>query len=558
MKVHPIHPLIPEFQESLRQGHISRREFLRLSTLLGLSLTGATLLAACAPAQTPPPTAPPPRPSPTPLPAIIRGGKLTAAARVDAADHPVRFSLVSQSHPWRHVFDYLTRTDARSITLPYLLDRWEVSDDLKTWKLHLRKGIKFSNGRELSADDVLFNFSQWLNTSLNSSLVGAMDYLDPNGQEKLDPYTVVCHLNKPSIFLPEHLFHYAAVIVPASFGGDIVREPIGTGAFTLKEFAAGERCRLVRREGYWRNGADGAALPYLDEIVMLQIDDPAKRIEALRTRQVDIIVEPPITVWEALKDDPRLTVTSTPTAATRVLRMRVDQDPWKDNRVRQALKYCHNRVRILAEALRGQGVIGNDSHVSPAQPEYVDVAPYPFDPQKSKALLREAGFANGLTVELVVSNEWPESLTYAQILKEDAAAGGFTIQLKPVSASAYWEQWTDWNLGITWWAHRQLAPMMLAAAYTRDASGKPVPWNETRWSDNEFESLLHKAGSTLDLAARREIVGEMEKIMKERGSICLPFFMNVWQIYDKALQGVAPSPTEFAIFHETWKKTGGN
>jgi peptide/nickel transport system substrate-binding protein len=85
-----------------------------------------------------------------------------------------------------------------------------------------------------------------------------------------------------------------------------------------------------------------------------------------------------------------------------------------------------------------------------------------------------------------------------------------------------------------------------------------VPWNETRWSDDEFENLLHKAGSTLDLAARREIVGEMEKIMKERGSICLPFFMNVWQIYDKTLQGVAPSPTEFAIFHETWKRTGGN
>jgi peptide/nickel transport system substrate-binding protein len=198
-------------------------------------------------------------------------------------------------------------------------------------------------------------------------------------------------------------------------------------------------------------------------------------------------------------------------------------------------------------------VIGNDSHVSPAQPEYVDVAPYPFDVAKSKELLATAGYPDGVTVELAVASDWPESMAYAQALKEDAAAGGFTINLKTMPASQYWDGWTDFNMGITWWAHRTLAPMLLPLAYIADADGNPVPWNETRWVDQEFSDILKQAEATIDLAARKEQCGKLEEIQKERGSICTPFFMNVWKIYTKNLHDVLPSPEEYAIFYETWK-----
>lgn len=549
MEQKKIHPLVPEAQELLRKGQISRRDFLRLSTLLGLSLASARVLASCAPAPQPAAT------QPAAAPKIVRGGTLRAATRVERVDHPARFSLVSQSHPWRHVFDYLTYTDPQGITHPYLLEKWEASDDLLTWTLYVKQGIKFSNGKELTADDVVFNFGQWLNKDVGSSLLGAMSYLDATGVEKKDNYTVVLHLKAPSIFIPEHLFQYPAAILPKEFGGDITREPIGTGAFTMEEYVPAERCKLKRREGYWRNGEDGKALPYLDEIIMVQLgEDRAADLAALQSGQVDTIIEPPVSVWEAVKDDTRFTVTSTPTSATRVLRMRVDQEPWTDNRVRQALKYCHNREKILAVALQGQGTIGNDSHVAPAHPEYVDVPPFPFDTAKAKALLAEAGYPDGVTIELVVASDWPESMAYAQALKEDAAAGGFTINLKTMPASQYWDGWTEWNLGITWWAHRTLAPMVLPLAYIADDTGQPVPWNESRWVDEEFSKLLKEAEATLDLAKRREIVGKLEVIQKERGSVCIPFFMNVWKIYDKKFHGIVPSPEEYAIFHETWKE----
>lgn len=553
-----IHPLIPEAQNELRKGNLSRRDFLRLSSLLGLSVATSQILAACAPEETATPTQEPTAVTavePT-APLIKRGGVLRCATRVERVDHPARFSLVSQSHPWRHVFEYLTSTDPQGVTHPYLLEKWEASDDLLTWTLTLKKGIKFNNGQEFTADDVLFNFDQWLSEEVGSSLLGAMNYLDPNGQEKIDDYTVVCNLKTPTIFLPEHLFSYQAAIVPKTFGGDITLEPYGTGAFTVSEYVPAERCRLVARKDYWRNGIDGQPLPYLDEIILVQLgEDRAADLAAMQTGQVDTIIEPPVSVWEALKDDDKLVVEATPTSATRVLRMRVDQEPWTDNNVRMALKYCHNREKILAVALQNQGVIGNDSHIAPSQPESTGVEPFPFDTTRAKELLTEAGYGDGLEIELVVPSDWPESMAYAQALQEDAAAGGFNITLKTMPASQYWDGWTDWNLGITWWAHRPHALMLLPLAYIADDSGVPVPWNETRWVDEEFSTLLNQASSTLDMDARREITGKMEVIQKERGSICTPFYMSVWKIYDKKVKDIVPSPEEYAIFYETWLDT---
>jgi peptide/nickel transport system substrate-binding protein len=511
-----------------------------------LSLASAKFMAACAPQ---------PEEAAEPAKSIVRGGVLTAATRVERVDHPARWSLVSQSHAWRHIFEYLTYTDPDGITHPYLLDKWEASDDLLTWTLNVKKGIKFNNGNELTADDVVFNFQQWLDEEVGSSLLGAMTYLDKNSVEKKDDYTVLCHFKSPSIFLPEHLFQYMAAIVPKEFGGDITREPIGTGPFTMSEYVPAERCRLVARKDYWRNGEDGKPLPYLDEIVMVQLgEDRAADLAALQSGQVDTVIEPPVSIWEAVKSDERLMIISTPTGATRVLRMRVDQDPWTKNEVRQALKYCHNREKILAVALQNQGTIGNDSHIAPAHPEYTGVEPYPFDTAKAKSLLSEAGYADGVDIELVVASDWPESMAYAQALKEDAAAGGFNITLKTMPATQYWDGWTEWNLGITWWAHRTLAPMLLPLAYIADEQGTPVPWNETRWVDEEFSALLKEAEGTLDIEKRKELCGKMAVIQKERGSICIPFYMNVWKIYDKKFHGIVPSPEEYAIFYETWKE----
>jgi peptide/nickel transport system substrate-binding protein len=560
MEEKKIHPLVNEAQEKLRQGTISRRDFLKISTLLGVSLGTANILAACAPAATSTPTAVPATAVPqatatTAAPLVIRGGTLNVACRVERVTDPAQFSLVSASHPWRHVFEYLTHTDPQGITHPYLLDSWKASDDLLTWTLVLKQGIKFSNGQELTADDVVFNIKRWLDPNTKSSMASAMSYMDGTGVEKTDNYTVTLHLKNPTIFLPDNLGQYQAAIVPATFGGDITKEPIGTGPFTMVEYVATERAHLKARTDYWQMGVDGKPLPYLDEIVMVMLgEDQSAYVSALQSGQVDTICEPTVSTWEAVKDDTRFTIVSTPTAATRVLRLRADQDPWTKNDVRTALKCCHNREKILQLALQGQGIIGNDSHVCQANPEYSQLDPLPYDPAHAKALLAGAGYPDGLTVELTVASDWPESMAYAQALKEDALPGGFTINLKTMPASEYWNGWTDFNMGITWWSHRTQALITLGLAYTGDAQGKPGAWNESHWVDPEFSTILTQATGTLDLTKRKELTLQLEKIQQERGSICTPFFMNVWKIYTTKVHGVEPSPDEYAIFTETWKE----
>lgn len=563
MEPSKVHPLIEQAREGLRQGSVSRRDFLKVSTLLGLSVAGAEVLAACGPAAAPATVAPPaatalPGATPTAAAAAIkRGGVLNVACRVERVSDPAQFSLVSASHSWRHVFEYLTHTDPQGITHPYLLDSWKASDDLKTWTLLLKQGIKFNNGQELTADDVVFNIKRWLDPNTKSSMLSAMSYMDGTGVEKTDKYTVTLHLNDPTIFLPDNLAQYQACIVPATFGGDITKEPIGTGPFTMVEYVPTERAHLKARTDYWQMGADGKPLPYLDEIVMVMLgEDQAAYVAALQSGQVDTICEPTVATWEAVKDNTQqFTIVSTPTAATRVLRMRADQDPWTKNEVRQALKYCHNRDKILQLALQGQGVVGNDSHATEANSDYTPLDPYPFDTAKSKALLAQAGYPDGVTVELTVPSDWPESMAYAQALKEDAAAGGFTINLKTMPASQYWDGWTDFNMGITWWSHRSQALMTMGLAYTADPkTGKPGAWNESHWIDDEFSKTLTQAVGTLDLTARKALVLQLEKIQQDRGSICTPFFMDVWKIYTTKVHDVEPSPDEYAIFFRTWKE----
>lgn len=554
------HPYIPELKDLYQRGRITRRDFLRNATLLGMSAAAAGAFVAGCGSPTPAPVAPA-APAATAVPQATavpvaagpkRGGTFTIATRVQRIDHPARFSWIEGVNQMRQVCEYLTYTGYDNITVPWLLDRWETNVDVSEWTLHITKGIKFNDGQELTADDVIFNMGQWLDPDVGSSMLGLMSYLQPANIEKVDDYTVKLYLDAPQIGVPEHLFHYPAMIVPKTFEGDITKQPVGTGPFLLEEYVETERCVLRRRPDYYRMGADGQSLPYLDKLVYLDLgDDLAPKIAAIQSGQVDNIFNPNADEWQAIKDLPQLKVYSTPTAQTFVIRMRVDQEPWTDNRVRQALKKCIERQKMLDLAWYGAGVLGHDAHVAPIHPAYCEKPIPAYDPEGAKKLLAEAGFPNGIDVELTCQQARAEP-AIAQVLKESAAAGGFNIKLNLVPSSQYWDVWTEVPLGITIWAHRPLDTMVLSLAYTADAEGKPVAWNESGWTDEEFTKLLKEAEQTLDVEKRRALMCQLEDIQQERGSVGIAFWTSAWYIAHKKMQNVDCHPTNYDILHEAW------
>lgn len=546
-----LHPAISDLKDALKKDTLSRREFIRYASLLGVSAAAAAQMTGIV-GYTPAVKA-----ASGP---IHRGGAMKIGAPVRKVAHLSNISWITPSNQLRNVAEYLTYTDADNVTHPYLLENWEVSDDIKTWTLNLRKNVTFNNGDAFVADDVIFTINEWFKKDVGSSMLSFVGgYLDPTGIEKVNDYQVKLHLKTPEIAVPEHLFHYPAMILNhRTFEGDFLKAPHGTGPYTLEKYVEGERCVIKRRDDYWRKGADGEMLPYLDSVEFIDMgEEMAPMISALREGEIDMIDFGDLgatEAFQALKSDPNVDVYPIATNQTRILRMRADLKPWSDNRVRQALKLCQHREKLLALAFFGEGLIGQDIHVSPKHPDYAPIKTPEYNPQKAKELLKEAGYPNGLTVNLAVGSGWKEIVRYAEILKEDALPAGFKINIQSMPNNQYWEKWTEVDLGLTVWSHRPLGTMVLNLAYTADDDGKPVPWNETRWVDEEFSAVLKEANGTIDLEERRKLFVKLEQIQQDRGSIGNAFWINTWFITGKKMQGVKAHPSGYSKLDEVWIK----
>jgi peptide/nickel transport system substrate-binding protein len=525
------HPYIPELKELYQNRRITRREFLRNATLLGMSAAAAYAFVSPF--------------SPQRAMAAIpkRGGTWKCGMALQLIDHPARLSWTQGANVVRQVAEYLSDTGPDNITRPWLCEKWVPSEDLKTWDLYLRKGVKFNNGQVMTADDVIFTMKQWLDKDIGSSMLGLLSYWGgPQNIEKVNDYHIRLHLNTPNIGVPEHLWHYPGVILPRNFEGDFIKQPIGTGPFTLDEFAEGERAVLKARKDYWKMGADGKPLPYVDTLMYIGMN-PDAGLAAFQAGQTDVLYHPRPADYLALKDNPNAKILTVDSSYTYITRVRVDLPPWNDNRVRTALKLCQDRKKTLQLAGYGLGTLAIDAHMSPAHPAYC-VKPIPeYAPERARKLLQsyadEKGLKLPLKVKLATKNDEAEP-EIAQALKQTALPGGFDIQLDITEAGGYWDRWTEVDLGITSWTHRAIATMVLPLAYTKEAIGA---WNETRWYDDEFTVLLREAEKQLDVEERRKTMCKMEDIMQERGPVAISYWVKILEITSKKVHGMKAHPT---------------
>lgn len=543
---------ISKLRGMYRAGRMSRREFLRDATLLGMSASAAYAVTGLA-------TAPAARAQSMP-----QGGTLRMGMRVLDISNPHAISFDEGGTALRPVCDYLVRTGQDNITRPWLLEKWEASDDLRTWTLTVRDGVNWHNGRPVTAEDVAWNIRHVLAPETGSSVVGLMsDYMltdvktgevdddgkeitraelwDANAIEVTGDRSVVLNIKTPQVAIPEHLFHFPFFILDPEEDGKFSAGSNGTGGYKLVEHAIGERAVLERVPGdHFMGGC------HLDRIEITDLGEDANAtLGALITGQIDGIYELSENQSPMIEQSPDVTIYRATTALTAVTRGKVTEKPFDDPRVMKAMRMATNGQAVVDRALRGKAALGDHTHVSPIHPEWVDLGAYPQDIDGAKALLADAGYPDGIDFDYVVKTQPAWELDVAQVLVEDWAKAGIRANIQTVPSSSFWDRWTEYPFSLTAWGHRPLGTMVLGLAYRTGA-----PWNESSFSNERFDALLSEIGGTVDIDKRKEIMAELMGIMREEGPIVQPYFMQVASAYNNRVKGVEMHPTKYIFFDE--------
>lgn len=435
------------------------------------------------------------------------------APTMDPHMSSTRSGLNMQSQSIQH----LIRRNHEGRLVPELALSWESVDDL-TWRFHLRPGVKFHNGREFTADAVAYSLGRIIDPAQGSPNAGNLRAIA--SIEIVDSLTVDIHTHEPAPTLPNSLAAFSGIIdgVHAEEVGDaaLVQNVVGTGPFVLVEWQRDDFARFERFEDYWGGPS------HIRTLVLRPMPDVNSRVFALQAGEVDIIQEVPADLTTIIEADPNTRVTAVPSVRVHYIQFRTDTAPFDDARVRQAINYAVDKERIVNSLLNGYGrVIGQ-----PVGPQFFgynpDVEPYPYDPDRARALLAEAGYANGFETEFYI---YPAIQAVAEVIASDLAEVGVRVTFKVNEFGVSYEDLIN----------NRASPMHYGTwgGYSLfDADGTlPHVFREgalwTYYTHPRVDELTELGATTLDQAAREAAYFEAMEILHDEAP-----WLFLWQQFE--------------------------
>lgn len=536
--------------DELVAGRLSRRDFLRRGSVIGLSVpTMGAILAACGGANNSSSSASASAP-------VKRGGVLRVAVQVPAATvNPLAvadgggFNMLCQTGEF--LIDDAAGRGGTPLQ-PSLALSWRPNASGTVWTFKLRPGVKFHDGSSMTADDVVYTFQQLVEPKNASNALSVFTgILGPSGVVKVDPMTVAFHLetavgNFPYLVSSDS---YNAIIVPK--GTDYSKWQstfIGAGPWKLRSYTQNVGASFVVNPSYW------GTKPLLSGMQWSFYASQSPQILALQGGQVDVVNGFTASGAQALLNNPQYNIVTLKSSSHNELSMRCDQAPFNDPRVRQAVALTLDRPGLVKALIGGDGTAGNDSPFAPIFPSTDTSVPQRAQNiAMAKQLLSAAGHPNGFrtTMFALVLHEIP---LLAQAVAADAAKAGITIDLKIETSTAYYgkstfgnSDWLDGTMSLLNYAGRGVPNVFLEAPLTSRGV-----WNAAHFHNTAYDNLVRQYVATVDVQSQKQIAGKIQRLLLGETPVIVPYFIDVLIASKSNVHGVYGSQVQQGFFDKAY------
>jgi ABC-type transport system substrate-binding protein len=452
----------------------------------------------------------------------------------------------------RMIHENLVRFDAKLNLVPGLAEKWEQAKDGMSWTFNLRKGVKFHDGTPFNAEAAKYFFDRMIGPE-KPSRAGLYAPL-VESTVVVDEHTVKVNMKAPFAFLLNNIAHSASGIVSPTghkaLGKDIARKPVGTGPFKFVEWVHGDHVTLARNDDYW------GGKPKLDKIIIKTVKEESARVMMLMSGDAQLAVRLPSEDIPRLEKDAAIQLDATETLRVLYIGFNVAKKPFSDERVRQAFNLAVDRESIVKNIYQGRALVAGNI-VAPLTTGYFPLPAYPYDPEKAKKLLADAGFPNGLKAKFISpQGRYPKDFEMAQALQQQWKKAGIEVSLDTMEWAAYLAatrkpvDQTDVEIFLLGWAPSSAEARWCLYPLYHSAEWVPKGNNRLFYANKEFDDYVDRFTKATEKADRDKYLKLAQELLYKEVPQ-LPILVTKETIgYSKKLKGVINSPLELTYFDQ--------